>query len=92
MGFIKQRLERAVFGDSDIRVAGQLRTLRGLREGNRREVLMGLSLAALSYLRKTRPKRELIYRKNVTPGSALVIHHKRRGTPRLEIVKPSKRA
>lgn len=91
MGFIKQRLERAVFGDSDIRVAGQMRTLRGLREGDNRELLIGLGLAALAYMRKSQPKRDLIYRKAVTPGSALVIHHKRRGTPRLEIIKPPKR-
>jgi hypothetical protein len=90
MGFIKQRLERAVFGDSDIKVASRMRTLRGLREGDNRELLFGLGLAALSYLRNSTPKRERIYRKTVTPGSALVIHHKRRGTPRLEIIKPPK--
>lgn len=80
-----------MFGDSDIRVAGQMRTLRGLREGDSRELLIGLGLAALAYVRKTGPKRELIYRKAVSPGSALVIHHTKRGTPRLEIIKPSKR-
>jgi hypothetical protein len=91
MGLIKQRLERAVFGGSDLRAAARVRTLRGLRECDRRDLLTGLGLAALAYLRKTAPRRELIYRKTVTPGTALVIHHKKRGTPRLEIVKPKKR-
>jgi hypothetical protein len=30
----------------------------------------------------------LIYRKRVPEGSAIVIHHRRRGDPRIEVVKP----
>lgn len=70
---------------------GLRRTLRGLREGNDRELYLGLALTALAYLRSTKPRKQLIYRKTVSEGSALVIHHKRTGAPRLEIVKPKRR-
>jgi hypothetical protein len=50
---------------------------------------MGLALAAFAYLRNTKPRRELIYRKSVPEGSALVIHHKKHGAPKIEVVKPS---
>lgn len=67
---------------------GLRRSLRGLREGDYRELSLGLALTALAYLRSTKPRKELIYRKTVSEGSALVIHHKRSGTPRLEIRRP----
>jgi hypothetical protein len=70
---------------------GLLRALRGLREGDYRELSLGLALTAFAYLRTTRPRKQLLYRKTVPTGSALVIHHKKTGTPRLEIVKPKKR-
>ena len=70
---------------------GYRRSLRGLREGDYRELGVGLALTALAYLRSTKPRKELVYRKTVSEGSALVIHHKKSGTPRLEIVKPKKR-
>jgi hypothetical protein len=70
---------------------GYRRSLRGLREGDYRELGVGLALTALAYLRSTKPRKELVYRKTVSEGSALVIHHKKTGTPRLEIVKPKKR-
>ncbi len=63
------------------------RSLRGLREGDRRELTIGLALAAFSYLRSTGPRKELIYRKTVPKGSALVIHHRKRGGPKLKIKK-----
>lgn len=63
------------------------RSLRGLREGDRRELGIGLALAAFAYLRSTRPRRELIYRKTVPKGSAIVVHHRKRGRPKLEIKK-----
>lgn len=63
------------------------RSLRGLREGDRRELGIGLALAAFTYLRSTRPRRELIYRKTVPKGSAIVVHHRKRGRPKLEIKK-----
>jgi hypothetical protein len=67
---------------------GYRRSLRGLREGDYRELGVGLALTALAYLRSTKPRKELIYRKTVSEGSALVIHHKRTGTPKLEIRRP----
>lgn len=52
---------------------------------------MGLALAALAYLQSTAPRRELLYRKTVPKGSAIVVHHKKRGAPKLQIVKPKRR-
>jgi hypothetical protein len=70
---------------------GLRRSLKGLRDGDYRELSLGLTLTALAYLRSTKPRKQLIYRKTVSEGSALVIHHKRTGAPRLEIVKPKRR-
>jgi hypothetical protein len=91
MGFISQRLQRAVLGDSDTRVAGQMRTLKGLREGDGTELLIGLALSALAWLKKTEPKKELLYRKKVPVGSAIVVHHKKIGAPDIEVIKPKRR-
>lgn len=87
MGLLKDK----VLGGSDAREAGYDRTLRGLREGDRRELYMGLALSALAYLQKTKPRKQLLYRKTVPEGSALVIHHKKSRNPRLQIIKPGKR-
>jgi hypothetical protein len=89
MGRLTNRLKNQM-GD-DPKRDGLRRSLRGLREGNDRELYLGLALTVLSYLRSTKPRKELIYRKTVSEGSALVIHHKRTGTPRLEIIKPKRR-
>lgn len=91
MGFISERLQRAVLGDSDARVAGQMRTLRGLREGDGTQLMIGLAISALAWLRRTEPRKELLYRKKVPAGSAIVIHHKKIGSPRIEVVKPKRR-
>lgn len=72
----------------DPKQEGYRRSLRGLREGDYRELGVGLALTALAYLRSTKPRKELIYRKTVSEGSALVIHHKKSGTPKLEIRRP----
>ena len=72
----------------DPKRAGLRRSMRGLREGDDRELYLGLALTALAYLRSTKPRKQLIYRKTVSEGSALVIHHKRTGAPRLEIRRP----
>lgn len=85
--FTDRLLDRAL-GSRDPRDEGYRRALKGFREGDNRELFVGLSLAALAYLRRTAPRRELIYRKQVPEGSALVIHHKKRGAPKLQIVKP----
>lgn len=91
MGFLTERLQRALLGDSDTGVAGQMRTLKGLREGDERELLFGLALSALAWMQRTQPRKELLYRKKVPVGSAIVIHHKKAGTPKIEVVKPKKR-
>ncbi len=80
-------MDRAL-GRQDPRDEGLRRTLRGFREGDQRELYLGLALTALAYLRRTQPRRELIYRKTVPEGSALVIHHKKRGAPRIEVLRP----
>lgn len=87
----KKLLDRAL-GYRDPREEGIRRTLTGLRVGDQRELYIGLALTALAYLRRTEPKRQLLYRRTVPEGSALVIHHKKSGAPKLEIIKPSKRA
>lgn len=66
------------------------RTWTGLRGGDRRELLLGLTLLGLSYLRRTKPQKELIYRKRVPTGSAIVVHHRKRGQPKVEVHKPKK--
>lgn len=87
----KKLLDRAL-GYRDPREEGIRRTLTGLRVGDQRELYIGLALTALAYLRRTEPKRQLLYRRTVPEGSALVIHHKKSGAAKLEIIKPSKRA
>jgi hypothetical protein len=83
----KKMIHRAL-GDRDPRSEGVRRALGGLRQGDRRQLYMGLALTALAYLRRSGPRRELVYRKRVPKGSAIVVYHKKRGAPRLEIVKP----
>jgi len=81
------RLLRLI-GIRDIKAASFERTLRGLRTGDQRDLYSGLGLAALAYLRSTRPRRRLIFSKEVPEGSALVIHHRRSGDPKIEVIKP----
>ena len=88
MARLTDRLKRQALGSQDPRAEGQRRTLKGLREGDNRELFLGLALSALAYLQRTAPRKQLIYRKEVPEGSALVIHHKRRGAPKIEVVKP----
>ena len=91
MAKLKDRAWNMVFGASSAREVGRDRILRGLREGDQRETYFGFALTALAYLQRSRPKKQLLYRKTVPEGSALVIHHKKSGTPRLEIIKPKRR-
>ncbi len=85
----KQRLTDLIIGDP--RTEGLRRTLRGAREGDYRQLSRGLAMVAVAYLRNTAPRKELIYRKRVPAGSAIVVHHRKRGAPKLEIVKPKRR-
>ncbi|HEX6286248.1 MAG TPA: hypothetical protein VFZ80_02095 [Acidimicrobiia bacterium] len=82
------RLINRALGYRDPRAEGVRRALRGVREGNDRELYIGLALWAFAFLRDTTPKKQLLYRKVVPEGSAIVVHHKRRGDPGLEIHKP----
>jgi hypothetical protein len=77
-----------LLGIRDLAAESVNRTLRGLRTGDQRELYTGLSLAALAYVRRTRPRRRLLYRKSLPEGSAVVIHHKRRGDPRIDVIRP----
>jgi hypothetical protein len=80
------------WGASSAKELGFDRTLRGLREGESRDLYFGLALSALSYLQNTKPRKQLIHRQTVPEGTAIVIHNKKSGNPRLEIVKPPKKA
>jgi hypothetical protein len=77
-----------LLGWGDIRAQGVGRTLRGVRTGDQRELYLGLGLLAMAYLSRTTPKRKLIYRKRLPEGSALVIHHKMVGDPKIEVIRP----
>jgi hypothetical protein len=77
-----------LIGIRDIRTASIDRTMRGIRTGDQRELYTGLGLAALAYLRATRPRRRLVFSKKLPEGSALVIHHRRSGDPKIEVIKP----
>ncbi len=85
----KQRLTDLVVGNPTRH--GLRLTLKGAREGDYRQLSMGLALFALAYLRTTAPRRQLLYRKRVPTGSAIVVYHKKSGAPKLEIVKPKRR-
>ncbi|MGH8916409.1 MAG: hypothetical protein ACRDZM_18070 [Acidimicrobiia bacterium] len=78
-----------LFGIRDLRVEGVDRALRGVRTGDQRQLYLGLGLAALHYLGRTKPSKRLLYRKTVPEGSAIVIHHKRVGDPKIQVVKPN---
>ncbi|HXV70720.1 MAG TPA: hypothetical protein VEB69_04895 [Acidimicrobiia bacterium] len=82
------RLINRALGYRDPRAEGVRRALRGFREGDQRELYIGLALWAFAYLRNTTPKKQLLYRKVVPVGSAIVVHHTERGGARLEIRKP----
>ncbi len=91
MASYKKKFIRRVWGGSDAREVGFDRTLRGLREGDSTDLYFGLALSALAYLQRTKPRKKLIHRQTVPEGTAIVIHHKKSGNPRLEIIKPKKR-
>lgn len=77
-----------VFGSSDINRVGWQRSWRGLRTGEQRDLYLGLGLVAIGFLRRTGPRKQLIYRKTVDEGSALVIHHKGPEDPHLTVIRP----
>ncbi|MFZ0626575.1 MAG: hypothetical protein WAN34_08770 [Acidimicrobiia bacterium] len=77
-----------LLGWGDLRSQGVGRALRGVRTGEQRDLYLGLGLLAFAYLNRTAPKKRLIYRKRVPEGSALVIHHKLVGDPKIEVIRP----
>lgn len=91
MAQLTKKMMARLWGTSDARELGFDRTLKGLREGDNRDLYFGLALSALAYLQRTKPRRKLLYRRTVPEGTALVIHHKKSGSPRLEILKPDKK-
>lgn len=72
----------------NLRPIGWARTLRGLREGSQPMMLSGLALVFFQWLRSSKPREELIYRKEIPLGSTVVVRHARRGMPKLEIHEP----
>ncbi|MCH8971299.1 MAG: hypothetical protein IH918_04345 [Acidobacteria bacterium] len=92
MASYKKKFMRRVWGGSDAREVGFNRTLRGLREGDSTDLYFGLALSALAYLQRSKPRKKLIHRQSLPEGTAIVIHHKKSGNPRLEIIKPKRRA
>jgi hypothetical protein len=82
------RLLRTLLGTSDLRREGYSRALRGFRRSDRRELWFGLAMTALAFIRNNRSGKELLFRKEVPEGSAIVVHHKRRGDPKIEVIKP----
>jgi len=83
-----KRLIDWLVGSQSWGAVGLSRTLRGLRTGDQRDLYMGLGLAALSYIRRTAPRKRLLYRRTVREGSAIVIYNRRRGAPMIEVIKP----
>lgn len=69
----------------NLRPFGMVRVLRGLREGSQSALLTGLALIALQKMRDSRGKRELVYRKSLPVGSAVVIRHQHPDQVKVEV-------
>jgi hypothetical protein len=76
----------------NLNAIGWARAIRGARDGDQSLLLTGLGLIFFQYLRTSKQKKQLIYRKVVPVGSTLVVRHARRGDPRIEIRKPPRRS
>jgi len=72
----------------NLKLLGWQRAVKGVREGDQTLLLTGLGLLALQYLRGSRPRKQLLYRKKLPIGSTIVVRHSRRGAPKLEIHEP----
>lgn len=79
------------FGTTSPGLAGRRRVMSGIRDSESRDLYVGLGLLAISYLSRTKARKQLLYRREVPEGSALVIHNKGEGQPRLEITKHRRR-
>ena len=79
-------LTERVLGAPTAFAAGTRRTLTGLRTGDTTELVLGLALLGFTYMRRTAPRRELIYRQKLAPGAHVTVRNATAGTPtRLEI-------
>lgn len=83
-----KRLIGRALGTTTFTATGLQRSMRGLRTGDQRELYVGLALLALAYLERSAPQKELLYRKTVAEGSAIVVHHRAVGGPKIEVRKP----
>ena len=88
MGRLTKKLTRKALGARDPREEGLRRALGGLRSGDQRQLYLGLALSAVAYLSRTKPRRQLLYRKTVPVGSAIVVQHREKGAPQIEVIKP----
>jgi len=86
-----KRLIDWLVGSPNWGAAGLSRGLRGLRTGDQRDLYVGLGLTALSLLRRTAPRKQLVYSRRIQEGSAIVVHHRRQGAPRIQVIKPKTR-
>lgn len=85
------RVLRTLLGTSDLRAAGMARIWQAMREGNRRELYIGVALASAAWLRGNwKPEKRLLFREELPAGSAIVIHHREKGDPRIEVIKPAR--
>lgn len=64
--------------------AGRLRVLTGLRTRDRQQLVTGLALLGYSYLTRTRPRRQLVYRKVLKADQAIVIRAAEPGSAPLD--------
>lgn len=69
----------------NLRPFGMVRVLRGVRQGSQSMLLTGLALILIQRLRDARGKRELVYRRRLPVGSAVVIRHERPGEHKVEV-------
>ena len=83
-----KRWRGRALGTTTFAATGLQRSMRGLRTGDQRELYIGLALLTLAYLQRTAPGKELLYRKTIREGSALIIHHRAVGGPKIKVRKP----
>ncbi len=88
MGKLRDKLVRRLLGDESTARVGMSRAARGLRSGDRRELIIGLTLSGLAYLKRTRPRKELVYRQEIKRGSAVVIRNTEPGQPPVVVENP----
>lgn len=86
---LTKRLMRRALGTANVRKASYERTLHGLREGDHWQLTLGLVLAGIHYLQRTKPRKQLIHREVVRGGQAVVIHSRGSSDAPLVITRPA---